>query len=153
MTSVMIWLEWIYHMYMACTGMLLVNPLSICCSMNLTKEQHKEIFALWIMCYLRCGQYNMHQNLNHLMRFCHSIADTSIKFHCENYKKQKTFHCTSGYWCCALYLEICFQKAKLSLAVYFLCSVNFNCFPAYCGLHVALRNGSSLLFLHNVWHK
>ena len=99
MTSVMIWLEWICNKYMACTGMLFVNPLSICCSMNLAKEQHTEIFALWIMCYLRCGQYNMHQNLNHLMRFCHSIVDTSIKFYCENiyYKKQKTFHFTSGY--------------------------------------------------------
>ena len=99
MTSVMIWLEWICNKYMACTGMLLVNPLSICCSMNLAKEQHTEIFALCIMCYLRCGQYNMHQNLNHLMRFCHSIVDTSIKFYCENiyYKKQKTFHFTSGY--------------------------------------------------------
>ena len=84
MTSVMIWLEWICDTYMACTGMLLVNPLSICCSMNLTKEQHKETFALWIMCDLRCGQYNMHQNLNHLMRFCQhftvQVATDAVHF-------------------------------------------------------------------------
>ena len=47
--------------YMDCAGMPLVNPLSICFSMNLTKEQYKETFALYIMCDLRCGEYNMHQ--------------------------------------------------------------------------------------------
>ena len=52
--------------YVSCAGMLLVNPLRICCSMNLTKEQYKETFALYIMCDLRCGEYNMHQKFEPL---------------------------------------------------------------------------------------